>query len=77
MLYCKEAPTAGYAFKYVFPVIDGLDAGADDDVDNGPRNEHLARPRQGRNPGSYVNGHAADVVAANFDLSNMDTGPNL
>src|SRR5690606_2740790 len=51
--------------------------GARDQVLDRARNQHLTRPRRGRDAGRDVDGDAADVVAGDGDLAGVEPGAQL
>ena len=70
----EELPCAGDTFELVFAVIDEVESGTDDEVNDGAGHEHLVRGRERRDALGEVHPESGDVVAASFDLAGVHAG---
>src|SRR5215218_4420321 len=72
-----QAPCPGDALERVLAAIGEVDAGADDEVLDRVRDEHLARRRQRTDARTDVDGESADVVADRLALARVQTRAQL
>src|SRR4051812_25160287 len=68
----EEPPGAGYALELVVATVVEPDARADDEIGDRARDQHLGRTRSRADALPDVHGHAADVVATDLDLADVD-----
>src|ERR671915_2352675 len=73
----EQLPGVAEALQCVGPAVLQVDAGAGDQVPDGSRDQHLAGPGGGHDPGAEVDGDPADVVVAQLELPGVDPGPDL
>src|SRR4051812_42552975 len=73
----EQAPGAPNALQLVLAPGVEADPRADDQVLDGARDEHLARPGGAHHARADVHGEAADVVADHLALARMEPGPDL
>src|SRR5579863_3021955 len=76
-LYGQERPGPRHALQLVLAALAEGQPGADDEVGDGARHEHLSWTGQRRHPGADVDGHPADVLSQQFDLARVQAGPHL
>src|SRR3954447_435805 len=73
-----ELPIARHAPERVHATVGELDSGAGDEVGDGARDEHLARPRSGAHARADVHRDAAHIsVAHQLALAGVQTGADL
>src|SRR6185312_10116067 len=68
----EEAPFARHALQFTGTAIAERDAGTDDEVLDGARNEDLVRARERSDSGADVYSHAAYVVAHELALAGVE-----
>src|SRR5215218_3613679 len=73
----EQLPGVAQALEGVGAAVLQGDAGAGDQVPDGPRDQHLAGAGGGHDAGPDVDGDAADVVAAQVELADVDPGPDV
>src|SRR5919109_1508870 len=73
-LHGVELPTSRYAPKRDVALLDERQSRPGHQVCDGPRDEHLSRTRQLRDPTGDMNGDARDVVGPKVDLSGVKAG---
>src|ERR687898_2187827 len=73
----EQLPGVAEALQGVGSAVLQVDAGAGDQVPDGPRDQHLAGPGGGHDAGPDMDGDAADVVAAQVELADVDSGPDV
>src|SRR3954469_11553679 len=70
------APGAGYALERVFAAVGHLEAGSDDEVLDGLRDQHFAGVGEGGDARADVDREPADVTADPLDLAGVQSDPN-
>ena len=70
-------PRPGHPLQLLLRPILESDLGSGKQVFNGARHQHLAPTCKAGDPRRYVHGEADEIVAANLDLADMDSGTNL
>src|SRR6516164_8838638 len=68
----EELPLAGDALELVDAVLGELDTGADHEILDGARDEHLARASEPADASSQVYAYAADVIAHHLALASVN-----
>src|SRR5664279_3392755 len=59
----EQTPRTRHALQLVLPTFHELDAQSNNEVPDDRRDQGLAGTRQGRRPGTNVDGHPGDVVS--------------
>src|SRR5262245_3435653 len=71
----KESPGGGDALEFVFAAVDKGCARACDEVDDGPRHEHLAGLCGFADAMGEMHGDSGEFGAPSFDFTGMDPDP--
>ena len=72
-----ELPLAGHALELVDAAVVEVDAGAGDEILDGARDEHLARPGLRGDARADVDGDAGDLVVAELALARVQPGADV
>src|SRR5919197_3887134 len=72
-----EPPRAGDALQLVLAALLEVDPGAGDEVANGARDEHLARPGERRHARAGVHGDPAHLPVRQLALAGVEPGAQL
>ena len=74
---CIDLPGPGHSFQLVFAAAHEVDAGADNEVPEGARDEDFAGSRKSADTGGDVDCQATEVVSSDLALTRVKSHPDL